>query len=383
MKINFSYLLAAGLLLLGAIWFTVNNLGEEEALPVSTPATVKEAARKAIPTVSVRRVTASEHPNVLELFGQTRAAREVDVAAETAGLVAAVNVEEGARVKKGQTLCRQDVDARQALVDQAKANMRAIETDLNAAKTLAEKGFQSVTRVNAAQAQMDGAIAALKQAEIEADNVNIRAPFDGVWERQDAEVGDFLVPGMSCGLLVDLSPLEVNVELTEAQLSLVQRDMTADIVLATGERVTGKVAYIEARADPATRTFRAELRVPNADYKLRAGVTATVRLTSGLTSAQQIPGNILTLDDSGAVGVRYLDERDIVAFARVKIIDEDRDGLWVTGLPDSIRIIVEGQDFVTVGQEVEPMTSSRRQSGAAESVTQLANEKAKTRSETP
>lgn len=383
MKINFSYLLAAGLLLLGAIWFTVNNLGEEEALPVSTPATVKEAARKAIPTVSVRRVTASEHPNVLELFGQTRAAREVDVAAETAGLVAAVNVEEGARVKKGQTLCRQDVDARQALVDQAKANMRAIETDLNAAKTLAEKGFQSVTRVNAAQAQMDGAIAALKQAEIEADNVNIRAPFDGVWERQDAEVGDFLVPGMSCGLLVDLSPLEVNVELTEAQLSLVQRDMTADIVLATGERVTGKVAYIEARADPATRTFRAELRVPNADYKLRAGVTATVRLTSGLTLAQQIPGNILTLDDSGAVGVRYLDERDIVAFARVKIIDEDRDGLWVTGLPDSIRIIVEGQDFVTVGQEVEPMTSSRRQSGAAESVTQLANEKAKTRSETP
>lgn len=383
MKINFSYLLAAGLLLLGAIWFTVNNLGEEEALPVSTPATVKEAARKAIPTVSVRRVTASEHPNVLELFGQTRAAREVDVAAETAGLVVAVNVEEGARVKKGQTLCRQDVDARQALVDQAKANMRAIETDLNAAKTLAEKGFQSVTRVNAAQAQMDGAIAALKQAEIEADNVNIRAPFDGVWERQNAEVGDFLVPGMSCGLLVDLSPLEVNVELTEAQLSLVQRDMTADIVLATGERVTGKVAYIEARADPATRTFRAELRVPNADYKLRAGVTATVRLTSGLTLAQQIPGNILTLDDSGAVGVRYLDERDIVAFARVKIIDEDRDGLWVTGLPDSIRIIVEGQDFVTVGQEVEPMTSSRRQSGAAESVTQLANEKAKTRSETP
>lgn len=383
MKINASYLLAAGLLLIGGIWFTANNLGEEEALPVSTPATVKEAARKAIPTVSTRRVSASQHPNVLELYGQTRAAREVNVAAETAGLVAAINVAEGARVKKGQTLCRQDVDARQALVDQAKANMRAIETDLNAAKVLAEKGFQSVTRVNAAQAQMDGAIAALKQAEIEADNVNIRAPFDGVWERQDAEVGDFLMPGMSCGLLVDLSPLEVNVELTESQLGLVERDMPAEIVLATGETVTGKVAYIEARADPATRTFRAELRVPNVDYKLRAGVTGTVRLISGMTFAQQIPGNILTLDDSGAVGVRYLDERNIVAFARVRIIDEDREGLWVTGLPDNVRIIVEGQDFVTVGQEVNPSTESFNNTGADVPLTQLADERMTSRPETP
>lgn len=374
MKLNTSYIIAGGLLLLGAVWFTVNNTGEPEPLPVSTPAMAKEEARKTIPTVQVRRVTASEHPNVLELYGQTRSAREVAVKAETAGLVASVSVAEGARVKKGQTLCRQDMNARQAVVDQAKANLRSIETDLNAARVLAEKGYQSQTRVTAFEAQLDGARAALKQAEIEADNINIRAPFNGVWERQDAEVGDYLSPGMSCGLLVDLSPLEVDVELTEGQLNLIERGTKADITLATGEQVSGEVAYIEAKADPSTRTFRAELRVPNADYKLRAGVTATVRLTAGLTLAQQIPGNILTLNETGAVGVRYVDNRDIVQFARITTIDEDDGGLWVTGLPETTRIIIEGQNFVAVGQEVEADASYGTERGS----TRIAGETAGT-----
>ncbi|WP_427452727.1 efflux RND transporter periplasmic adaptor subunit [Litorimonas sp. WD9-15] len=352
MKFNTSYIIAGSLLVLGAVWFFVNNLGEETPLTVSTPATVKVEARKSIPTVQVRRIAAQEHPNVLELYGQTRAAREVSVKAETPGLVAAIGAVEGARVKKGQTLCRQDMNARQALVDQAKANLRSVETDLNAARVLADKGYQSQTRVTAFEAQLDGARAALKQAEIEADNVNIRAPFNGVWEQQDAEVGDYLSPGMSCGLLVDLSPLEVDVELTEGQLGLVERGTSAEIALATGETVTGEVAFIEAKADPSTRTFRAELHVPNADYELRAGVTATVRLTSGLTLASKVPTNVLSLDDAGNVGLRYVDAADIVRFTPTRTIDEEADGAWVTGLPDGARLITTGQDFVAVGQQV-------------------------------
>lgn len=354
MKLNTSYIIAGSLLVLGAAWFVFNNAGEDAPLPVATPATAKENARRSIPSVQVRRITASEHPNVLELYGQTRANREVALKAETMGLVAQIFVNEGDRVRQGQTVCRQDLNARQAVVDQAKANMRQIETDLNAARTLAEKGFQSSTRVTAFEAQLDGAKAALKQAEIEADNINIRAPFSGIWERQDAQIGDYLSPGMSCGLLVDLSPLKVDAQLTEVQLGKIKRGDTASIKLATGEDITGEVAFIEAKADPATRTFRAEIHVPNVEYSLRAGVTGTVRVQSGLTNAQQVPGNIMAIADNGDVGIRYIDSANIVRFAAIKTIDEDANGLWVTGLPDSTRIITQGQDFVSIGMEVSP-----------------------------
>jgi len=306
-----------------------------------------------MPSVKVRRVQASEHPNVMELYGQSSANREVSLKAETSGLVSEALVKEGARIKEGQTVCRQGIGARQALVDQAKANMRMIETDLNAARVLAEKGFQSSSRVGAFEAQLDGARAALKQAEIEADNINIRAPFSGIWERQDAQIGDYLSPGMSCGLLVDLSPLKINVQLTETQLGNIARGNSANIEMATGETIKGTVNFIEAKADPSTRTFRTEIHVPNGNYALKAGVTATVRISSGVTLAQQVPGRTLTLADSGNVGIRYVDSRNIVRFAEVKTIDEDENGVWVTGLPDDVRIITEGQDFVSVGMEVD------------------------------
>ena len=370
MKLNTSYVIAGVLVLLGAMWFAFQNGGDAPAKPVSTPAIAKEQARKAMPTVQVRRIRASEHPNVIELYGQSNANREVALKAETMGLVAQIFVNEGDRVKQGQTVCRQDLNARAALVDQAKANMRTIETDLNAARVLADKGFQSATRVTAFEAQLDGARAALKQAEIEADNINIRAPFSGVWERQDAQIGDYLSPGMSCGLLVDLSPLKVNVQLTETQIANIKRGDAASIDLATGETLTGKVVFIEAKADPSTRTFRTEIQVPNDDFALRAGVTATVRISSGVTSAQQVPGRILTLADSGNVGIRYVDGENIVRFAEVRTIDEDAKGMWVTGLPDNTRIIIEGQDFVSVGMEVEVNENYGTQSAANPAATQ-------------
>ena len=353
MKLNTSYIMAAILVCVGAAWFALNNSGEEVEKPVSTPAIAKEDARQSMPSVKVRRVQASEHPNVMELYGQSSANREVSLKAETSGLVSEALVKEGARIKEGQTVCRQGIGARQALVDQAKANMRMIETDLNAARVLAEKGFQSSSRVGAFEAQLDGARAALKQAEIEVDNINIRAPFSGIWERQDAQIGDYLSPGMSCGLLVDLSPLKINVQLTETQLGNIALGNSANIEMATGETIKGTVNFIEAKADPSTRTFRTEIHVPNGNYALKAGVTATVRISSGVTLAQQVPGRTLTLADSGNVGIRYVDSRNIVRFAEVTTIDEDENGVWVTGLPDDVRIITEGQDFVSVGMEVD------------------------------
>lgn len=361
MKLNTSYIITGALLVVGGCWFAFNSIGEDAPRPVSTPATAQNQGQKSAPDVLVRRIIASEHPNVIELYGQSSANREVALKAETLGLVAEIFVKEGQRVKQGQTVCRQDLNARQAQVDQAKANLRAIETDLQAARTLAEKGFQSQTRVTSFEAQLDGAKAALKQAEIEADNINIRAPFSGLWERQDAQIGDYLSPGMSCGLLVDLSPLKVNAQLTETQIGGIKIGESANIELATGENLTGRITFVEARANPATRTFRTEIQVPNPDLKLKAGVTATVRLTSGETLAQQVPGKVLTLADSGKVGIRYVDSNDIVRFAEVTTIDEDANGMWVTGLPHNTRIIVEGQDFVSIGTNVRVTEASANQ----------------------
>jgi len=195
--------------------------------------------------------------------------------------------------------------------------------------------------------------ARVKSAEIELDNVNMRAPFSGIFERQIAEVGDFLAPGQSCGLLLELNPLIVVADLSETQLAAIAKGSLASVELATGEELEGKVRFIEARANNMTRTFRTEIEIPNPNMALRAGITATVGLSAGMIDAHLVPGRVMTLDANGEVGVRYLSGDNVVRFALTQTVAEDDNGLWVTGLPETARIITQGQDFVSVGTEVD------------------------------
>jgi len=114
-----------------------------------------------------------------------------------------------------------------------------------------------------------------------------------------------------------------------------------------------------------TRTFRTEIEIPNPRMALRAGITATVVLGAGTIDAHLVPGRVMTLDANGEVGVRYLDEENTVRFALTKTVAEDDDGLWVTGLPETARVIIQGQDFVSVGTKVDPVAEGTGQSVSA------------------
>lgn len=351
MKPNASIVIALLAVILIGGWFWTNSNENNQPDTVATPKIEKTEA--ALPTVVTRLITAEQHAATTKLFGRTEAAREVTIKAETPGPVVSTPIAEGRRVSKGTVICRQDVNARQANVDQAKALLKTRELEYTAARKLVERGFASETQALTAQAGLDAAKASVKQAEIELGNINLRAPFSGIYDKNLAEVGDYLAPGQPCGLLIELDPLIVAIDLTESQIGAVKPGLEAKVDMATGQSVLGKVKFIESRANPATRTFRAEIAVPNKDLSLKAGVTATVNFNSGTVTAHLIPGQILALNDRGVVGVKYLNSDNRVRFVETTTIDETSDGIWVSGLPDSVRIIIKGQDYVKPGIEVE------------------------------
>lgn len=353
MKIKASHVIAALISALIVLWFAVGGMAGIKGERVDPSASTSTAPTKIeLPSVKIESLQAESHENFIHLHGRTEAVREVAVKAETAGLVVKTPVREGRAIKRGTIICEQDIDARQALLDQANAVLRSRELEYGAAQKLVEKGFRSSTQALGALAALDGAKASVKRAEIELGNVIMRAPFDGVFEQQMAEIGDYLGPGQPCGLLVDLDPLIIAGEATEQQISILKVGETASVELATGQSLTGKIRFIESRANPATRTFKIEVEVPNKSGELKAGVTANLKISAGVASAHLIPSSVLTLDDSGRIGVRYLDRDRIVHFALVKTIDETAGGIWVTGLPQNTDLIVRGQDFVSQGIKV-------------------------------
>ncbi|MBR9842912.1 MAG: efflux RND transporter periplasmic adaptor subunit, partial [Rhodobacteraceae bacterium] len=108
-------------------------------------------------------------------------------------------------------------------------------------------------------------------------------------------------------------------------------------------------------ADPETRTFRVEIHVPNSNLAIRDGQTAEIIIGAEGTKAHLVPQSALTLNDDGTLGVRIVDEAGIVAFAPVDIQRDTKEGVWLTGLPDSANIITIGQEFVVQGVKVEPV----------------------------
>lgn len=342
-----SYLFAGGILgatiLFLLILGLVKGAHKEEAKAADAPPP---------PMVQTMTVDPVQRTYTVSIRGRTEAARTVIVRSETAGVVASTPAREGAFVGRGQVLCRLSVDARQAAVDQARANFRLRQIQLQSSESLAADGFRSPTQVMQDKANMDAAQAALRQAEVALDQVNVRAPFSGVFDHRDAEVGAYLGPGQPCGTVIELDPLIIVGDVAETQAAKIRVGAWATATLVSGQTIGGTVRFVARDADPTTRTYRVEIVVRNPGGAVRSGFSAEVKIDAGVGPAHLAPVSALVLDAQGRQGLRYLVAGNRVAFAPVVVLEETPQGVWVAGLTGQTRIITVGQSYVSEGQVV-------------------------------
>ena len=312
-----------------------------------------------IPTVRVRTIHAEQRATDLVIRGRTEAVRKVQVKAEVAGAVAAIRVQKGQPVKAGDILCELNVEARAAQLKMAQATARQRQIEYEGAKALQEKGFRSATAVAQALAAYEGAKADVERMEKQFDSTKIRAPFNGVVDDRMVEVGDYMTAGMACAMIVDQHPMLVIGQISENEVTLIKIGDPGWAKLITGERAEGHLRFVAQSAEPATRTFRVELEVPNDANTIRDGVTAEIHITTHTVIAHHISPAILALDDRGVVGVRVIEQGNHVRFMPVTIVSDSADGMWVTGLPQTVTIITVGQEYVTNGQIVNPVPDDK------------------------
>jgi len=160
--------------------------------------------------------------------------------------------------------------------------------------------------------------------------------------------------GTPCATIIQLDPIKLVGFVPEASVGQVTVGAMAGARLATGEEVRGEVTFLSRSADELTRTFRVEIRVPNEDLHIGDGQTAEILVASDGRLAHLMPASALTLDNEGTIGVRVVGDGNIARFLPVGILRDTVDGIWVTGLPDSVDVIVLGQEYVTDGVPVVP-----------------------------
>lgn len=314
------------------------------------------------------------------LRGRTEAARQVDVRAETSGLIISDPLPKGSSVAAGDLMCEIDPGTRETMLRQAnaslpeaqarvvesKARLAEAEINFNAATKLSEDGFASDTRVASARATIEAAMAGVEAAKSGVESaeatiaaaqedikqLDVLAPFAGLLETDTAELGTLMQPGALCATVIQLDPIKLVGFVPETEVVKVSIGALAGARLVSGREVQGKVTFLSRSADPETRTFRVEIQVPNADLSIRDGQTAEILIASDGQKAHLLPASAMTLDDSGTLGVRVVND-ETAGFSAVSILRDTPEGVWVTGLPEVEDVIVTGQEYVIDGVKVD------------------------------
>lgn len=185
---------------------------------------------------------------------------------------------------------------------------------------------------------------------VELNRTEVKAPFSGYLE-QIVKPGNFLERGQVCATIIQLNPITFIAEVPEFNINKVEPGQNVILSLITGEIVEGNLTFVSKSASDSTRTFKVESQVTNINGTIRDGITAEMTIKTKKLLAHQISPSILMLNDEGKLGIRSV-KNSIVEFHEVEILEDSETGIWITGIPQSIELIVQGQGFVENGQKV-------------------------------
>jgi multidrug efflux system membrane fusion protein len=359
--------IAAVILALGAIaWIFSGNLeqakrhyGVTAADPAATKTSIEPAPaggpEKALTTVRVRRMEALDRVREITVTGRTDVILDAEVTAETTGRIVEIAASKGAWLEKGDVILKLAVDDREAKLREAEARLAYERIGFEAAKKLTKKGFQSEVKLAQEESELAQAKAELAAIKLDVERTTVRAPISGYLETLPINVGDYLKSGDKIVVMINPDPIRVVAQVSERDVPNLKSGDTAIARTVQGQDFAGAIRYVAQRADEATRTFRVDAWLENPDHVLRDGQTMEVQFRAGQEKAHKVSAAVLTLNDAGEVGVKFVDEANRVRFSKVRIIAHTPDGIWLGGLPDKMTLITVGQEFVTEGQLVQPV----------------------------
>lgn len=333
------------------------------------------AAETPVPVGVITARTASIAQEVA-LHGSLVAQRVSRLSSEADGLVEAITVDDGDVVAAGDVLVRLDDrlaaiarDAERARLAEAHARLEEAERRHAELARLKATNHAAASAVAAAAAQIKIDQALLQQAEAALarsgemlDRHHVRAPFAAVVQRKLVEQGEWVETNTALLELVDIDVLRLEVPVPQFYFADISEDTAVSVRLdAMPERqFEARVTRRIPVSDPASRTFRVRIDIPNQERRLAPGMSARVVLRLGGASDAPVlvlPRDAVVRKPDGEISVWVIEKRDGVTTAVPRAITTGRsyrdqveviDGPLVAGE----QVIVRGNEILRPGQSV-------------------------------
>jgi len=329
------------------------------------------AARAAatVPEVAVASPAALSLEGSIEAPGSFIPSDDAAIAAEAAGAVTMVRIEEGVRVVEGESVVRLDatkaelgVRQAEAMLAQARANYERSKSDLSRKqtllndKTIPPNVFDAFkAQYDAAAAGVDAAESGLQLAKRRLADMTVTAPFGGVVRDKHVSVGQYVREGDTLFVLMRVDPLKLQFDLPEKYAGRLAagQQVRATVVALPGQEFTGTIQTVFPSVAVESRTIRVEARMPNPGYRLKPGFSATVRAPlARLPGSLVVPRSALVRRE-GTENV-FVVKGDRAELVRIQTGVETADRVEVvSGLGPTDRVIVSGAETLRPGDRVQ------------------------------
>jgi membrane fusion protein, multidrug efflux system len=320
------------------------------------PETVAKGETAAAPavlrTVAVIAPVQIDHARTIRLSGTTAADKRVVLAARADGVINTLALEKGSSIAEGVVVMTLEGPETLAQAKIAEIALAQKERELVVAEKLYSGGNTPEIQLTSARSARDAAEAELNRARAAVDRLELKAPFAGIVEAVEVELGEWVQTGAPVATILSLDPILVKAEVSEIDVGSVAPGSKASVRLVNGKEMEGTVRLVSREASAETRTFPVEILLPNPGSAMPSGMTAEVELLAAPVNAIMVPRSVITLSETGEIGLRGVDAVNVAHFAPVTILDDTEAGLVVTGVPEGLRIIVAGQDLVRDGEKV-------------------------------
>lgn len=288
-------------------------------------------------------------PKQLEAVGTIRAARGVELSAETSGEVIAIEVDSGAQVEAGQAILRLNDSVELASLERQQAALTLAELLFKRDERLVKKKSIPQSQFDRAKADLDSAIAQLAETKARLANKRISAPFSGTTGIIRAKVGDYIESGTPITTLQDLSELELDFSVPARHYPQLHPGQKIQLTTAAfpGEEFQATLQAIDAKVDAGTRNL--SLRATLAPSQgLLPGMFARVIIDLGMPQrVVSIPETAVTYSLHGNI-VYVLSPATGSYLARPIVVTtgDTRDGniAVLNGLVGGERVVTAGQN---------------------------------------
>ena len=306
----------------------------------SSTATTGQPAEKAAPVVSV--VTAqAEDVDVTNTFtSNVEPYATNNIASQTAGRIASVNVEVGDKVRKGQLLARMDD------VNLAKTRMQYVNdsTELGRLTELYKIGAISQADYDMAKLSLN---VTKKTYENLAENTYLRSPINGVVTARNYDKGDMYSMAQPIFVVEQITPVKMLVNVSESLFTQVHKGMEFDITVDAypNETFKGTVNLLYPTVNATTHTFPVEVICENKDQRLRPGMFARVTATFGTNHHVVVPDvAVVKQQGSGEHFIYVLNADNTVTYTKVELGRRLGSRYEIlSGINEGDRIVTEGQ----------------------------------------